>query len=287
MPELPEVETIRRILQNGTVEVPSLIGQTISDVSLFWSRSLATPSPEVFAAFLKGNSIIALDRRGKFLIIILEKGYLVFHLRMSGDLRIASEIGSTRLEESILTHDRAYLHFESGYGLAFNDTRKFGRIWLTPDLQSVLKGLGPEPFDPNLTTDRFFNKLHAAKRQLKPLLLDQHFLAGLGNIYTDEALFLAGVHPKRSSHSLSISEADKLLGSIRNVLELGISNNGASIDWVYRGGNFQNHFNVYQQTGNPCPTCGTPIERTTVGQRGTHFCPHCQPQMKERNNNVR
>lgn len=277
MPELPEVETIRRILLNGTAEVPSLIGQTISDVSLFWSRTLATPTPEVFAAFLKGKTITALDRRGKNLIFVLDEGYLIYHLRMSGDLRTARELGSSRLSEPLLPHDRAYLHFKSGWGLAFNDTRKFGRIWLTPDTQSVLTKLGPEPFDPLLSADRFHGMLKATKRQLKALLLDQHFLAGLGNIYTDEALFLAGLNPRRPSHTLTSSEAKKLLESIREILELGITNNGASIDWVYRGGNFQNHFQVYQQTGNPCPICGTPIERTVVGQRGTHYCPHCQP----------
>jgi formamidopyrimidine-DNA glycosylase len=277
VPELPEVETIRRILFNGTSEVPSLIGQTISDVSLFWSRTLATPTPEVFAAFLKGKSITALDRRGKYLILVLNEGYLIFHLRMSGDLQTAHEIGSSRLSDPLQPHDRSYLHFQSGWGLAFNDTRKFGRMWLTPDTQSVLSNLGPEPFDPSLSTDRFHNMLRASKRQLKALLLDQHFLAGLGNIYTDEALFLAGLNPRRLSHTVSPSEAETLLKSIREVLEFGITNNGASIDWVYRGGNFQNHFNVYQQTGNPCPTCGTPIERTIVAQRGTHYCPHCQP----------
>ena len=280
MPELPEVETIRRILQDGTAQVPSLIGQTISDVSLFWLRTLATPAPEVFTSFLKGKSIVGLERRGKYLILDLDEGYLIFHLRMSGDLRIDQNIGISRLSTPLQPHDRAYLHFKSGYGLAFNDTRKFGRIWLTPDSQSVLNGLGIEPLDPELSSDRFFNRLHATKRLLKPLLLDQHFLAGLGNIYTDEALFLAGLNPKRVSNTLTTSEAESLLVSIRKVLKLGIINNGASIDWIYRGGNFQKYFHVYQQTGNPCPTCGTPIERITVGQRGTHFCPLCQPLFK-------
>ena len=280
MPELPEVETIRRFLENGTAEVPSLIGQTISAVSLFWSRSLATPTPEIFAAFLKGRKITTLERRGKFLILVLDEGYLLFHLRMSGDLRTDPAIGSIQPSNPILPHDRLYLHFDSGYGLAFNDTRKFGRVWLTPNPQAVISKLGPDPFDPALTTGGFYKMLHATKRQLKPLLLDQHFLAGLGNIYTDESLFLAGINPLRQSHTLTANEAENLLLSIRHVLNLGIAHNGASIDWVYRGGNFQNHFKVYQQTNNPCPTCGAPVQRINVGQRGTHFCPHCQPLTK-------
>ncbi|HEX9019391.1 MAG TPA: zinc finger domain-containing protein, partial [Anaerolineaceae bacterium] len=115
------------------------------------------------------------------------------------------------------------------------------------------------------------------RRQLKPLLLDQTFLAGLGNIYADEALFAARLHPLRNSSTLTQEEAGRLWTGIRAVLAEGIRRNGASIDWAYRGGDFQNHFMVYQRTGLPCYTCGSPVERITVGQRGTHFCPHCQP----------
>jgi formamidopyrimidine-DNA glycosylase len=114
------------------------------------------------------------------------------------------------------------------------------------------------------------------KRQIKPLLLDQSFLAGLGNIYADESLNLARIHPLQRADRLTKAEARRLLASIRSVLAEGIRRNGASIDWVYRGGDFQNHFRVYQRTGQPCPRCGTPVERIVVGQRGTHFCPHCQ-----------
>jgi formamidopyrimidine-DNA glycosylase len=119
--------------------------------------------------------------------------------------------------------------------------------------------------------------LHERKRAIKPLLLDQHFLAGMGNIYADEALFRAGIHPIQSSETLDQKTSTTLLEAIRFTLARGIEANGASIDWVYRGGDFQNHFQVYQQTGNPCPRCGQPVNKTIVGQRGTHFCPHCQP----------
>jgi formamidopyrimidine-DNA glycosylase len=137
--------------------------------------------------------------------------------------------------------------------------------------------LGPEPLDEGFTPEDFFARIHATRRQLKPLLLDQKFLAGLGNIYADEALNLAKLHPLTPANALTVQQAAHLLEGIRTVLRDGIQRNGASIDWVYRGGDFQNYFRVYQRTGLPCPKCGTPIARIIVGQRGTHFCPYCQP----------
>ena len=154
--------------------------------------------------------------------------------------------------------------------------RKFGRVWLLRDTSDLFAKLGPEPFDQQLTAEVFADMLKNHARQLKPLLLDQSFLAGIGNIYADEALFRARLHPSRLSNSLTSSEAGDLLEAIRFVLTKGIDQKGASIDWVYRGGDFQNYFQVYQQTGNPCPRCGHPIEKTKVGQRGTHICPVCQ-----------
>jgi formamidopyrimidine-DNA glycosylase len=141
----------------------------------------------------------------------------------------------------------------------------------------VVGNLGPEPLDDGLTAESLYSRLHATHRKLKPLLLDQTFLAGLGNIYVDEALNLAKLHPLTPANRLSMEQAGRLIESIRTVLRDGIARNGASIDWVYRGGDFQNYFRVYQRTGEPCPECGTPIARIIVGQRGTHFCPHCQP----------
>jgi formamidopyrimidine-DNA glycosylase len=136
--------------------------------------------------------------------------------------------------------------------------------------------LGPEPLDPFLTPELFANMLHASRRALKPLLLDQSFLAGLGNIYADEALHLARLHPLIIANCLNQEQSDRLLWSIRQVLEEGIRRNGASIDWVYRGGDFQNYFRAYHCTGQPCPVCNTLIERMIVGQRSTHYCPQCQ-----------
>ena len=272
MPELPEVETIRRGLISGSDGVPSLVHQRITSVDLFWPKAVASPDPLQFIQGLQQREIVSLSRRGKFLLINLDHGTLIFHLRMSGDLRMQPAGEPTQ------KHDRLQLNFNSGWKLVFNDTRKFGRAWLTEDPQKVLSGIGPEPLDPDLTPDKFDAMLQVRSRQIKPLLMDQRFLAGLGNIYTDEALFSAGIHPLRRSDTLTQPEAERLLAAIREVLQQGILAKGASIDWVYRGGDFQNHFQVYKRTGSPCPRCGTPIQRIVVGQRSTHFCPVCQSQ---------
>ena len=272
MPELPEVETIRRGLISGSDGVPSLVHQRITSVDLFWPKTVASPDPLQFIQGLQQREIVNLSRRGKFLLINLDHGTLIFHLRMSGDLRMQPAGEPTQ------KHDRLQLNFNSGWKLVFNDTRKFGRAWLTEDPQKVLSGIGPEPLDSDLTPDKFYAMLQVRSRQIKPLLMDQRFLAGLGNIYTDEALFSAGIHPLRRSDTLTQPEAERLLAAIREVLQQGILAKGASIDWVYRGGDFQNHFQVYKRTGSPCPRCGTPIQRIVVGQRSTHFCPVCQSQ---------
>jgi formamidopyrimidine-DNA glycosylase len=178
-------------------------------------------------------------------------------------------------------HDRLLLFLSGDSTLVFSDARKFGRIWLLSDPQELFARLGPEPLADDFTPDRLYRSLQARRRQLKPLLLDQGFLAGLGNIYTDEALHTAGLHPLTSSDAVSPEQAGALWAAIRAVLAEGIRRNGASIDWVYRGGDFQNHFRVYGRTGEPCPECGTAIERLVIGQRGTHVCPQCQP-LKEK-----
>jgi formamidopyrimidine-DNA glycosylase len=270
MPELPEVETIARALQNGGRGSPPVVGRVIARADVLWARTLASPAKTVFMRRISGQRVQAVTRRGKFLLLGLERDTLLLHLRMSGDLRL--DPPGAPLQK----HDRLTLDFSDGWRLAFNDTRKFGRAWLAQDPASVLGGLGPEPLETALTIDVFHAMLGARRRQLKPLLMDQTFLAGLGNIYTDEALFLARLHPLRNAASLSEEESAALLEAIRSVLAEGIRRNGASIDWVYRGGNFQNTFNTYGRTGQPCPCCGEPIQRTLVGQRSTHFCPQCQ-----------
>jgi formamidopyrimidine-DNA glycosylase len=271
MPELPEVETIARRLRDGGPESPSITGRTITSVVLLWERTLAAPSPPVFLARLSGQMIQNVTRRGKFLILNLTKDALLFHLRMSGDMAVRPASSPPAF------HDRLILHLSGDVYLAFNDTRKFGRAWLASDPTTVIQRLGPEPLSPDFTPEELFRRLQRSKRQLKPLLLDQAFIAGLGNIYSDEALHMAKLHPRTLSHTLSESQAERLWESIRHVLKEGIRLQGASIDWVYRGGDFQKVFRVYRRTGMDCPTCGAAIQRLVVGQRSTHICPVCQP----------
>jgi len=264
MPELPEVETIARKLK------PDLIGKTIMNADLRWSRTLAAPSPRKFRELIKGQEIKEVTRRAKYFILGLSDSTLLIHLRMSGDLLIKD---STSEPEK---HDRLIIKLSGAKSLVFNDTRKFGRVWLTATPENVLSKLGPEPLSRDFTPAWLYAALRKKHRQLKPLLLDQTFLAGLGNIYTDEALHAAKLHPLAASDSVTSKQAEALHEAIRKVLKEGIRRDGASIDWVYRGGEFQNFFRVYDRAGKPCPVCGAKIERVTVGQRGTHFCPKCQ-----------
>jgi formamidopyrimidine-DNA glycosylase len=268
MPELPEVETIARTLR------PVLVGKTIQSTDLRWKRTLAAPSPAKFRRQIQGQQIVAISRRAKFLVLELTRSFLLIHLRMSGDLLVV--LGGYQPA----THDRLIARLSEDASLIFSDPRKFGRVWLVDDPADVFRDLGPEPLSESFTPAWLYAALHLRQRQLKPLLLDQTFLAGLGNIYTDEALHLAKLHPLTSSNLVTKKQAKALWQAIRAVLEEGIRHDGASIDWVYRGGNFQNHFRVYGRTGEPCPVCHTSVQRISVGQRGTHFCPHCQVRTK-------
>lgn len=264
MPELPEVETIARAIK------PELVGKTILSADLRWARTLAIPSPVQFKKQIIGQKILDVSRRAKYLIINLESYNLLIHLRMSGDLMIRA--GKIKPEK----HDRLLLTLSGRKYLAFNDTRKFGRVWLTNKSEEILGKLGPEPLGTGFTAKWLFENLQARKRYLKPLLLDQTFIAGLGNIYTDECLHIAQLHPLAASNNVTQKQADALHKAIRAVLKEGIRRNGASIDWVYRGGDYQNHFRVYGRDDEPCAVCGTKIQKLTVGQRGTHVCPNCQ-----------
>ncbi len=277
MPELPEVETIARALRSGgrggpgtEYEAPSLIGMAVQTVDLSWPRTLAVPDVEEFSRRLPGQIVKEVSRRGKYLLIQMSQDWLIFHLRMSGDLYLEPA------QAPMAAHHRLVIWFEGGWRLAFNDPRKFGRVWLTSDPEDVLEGLGPEPLEESFTADQLYEMLQVRSRQLKPLLLDQSFLAGVGNIYADEALHRARLHPLQVSNQVDRDHAAALWEAVRAVLEEGILRQGSSIDWVYRGGDFQNTFRVYQKTGEPCPNCGTPIQRIVVGQRSSHFCPFCQ-----------
>lgn len=272
MPELPEVQTIVNNLRQGSFENPSLIRRRINSVEVYWERSLVTLQPMAFAERVIGQRIEDIHRRGKFIVIQLSKDVLLIHLRMSGDLIVEP----TNLP--ISHHYRLVLGLDNERRLSFNDPRKFGRVWLTSEPESVLGKLGPEPLDEQFSPRELYDRLQSKHRQLKPLLIDQSFLAGIGNIYADEALHLAGLHPLTKSDTITPEQSDLLWSSIRQVLKEGIRRNGASIDWAYRGGDFQNYFRVYQRTGEACYRCGSTIQRLVVGQRGTHFCPYCQPE---------
>jgi len=277
MPELPEVETIARTLRSGERHRGlTVVGQKITGVKVLWDRTLANISPEQFKSRIIGQVVENVSRRGKFLVFTLSADTLLMHLRMSGDVRIEAGVDKKELELALQPHDRLVLLFESGQRLAFNNPRKFGRVWLAENPGQILDALGPEPLDIGLTDEVFYGMLLSHRRMMKPLLMDQNFLAGMGNIYTDEALFRARLHPRRVSNTVSEKESELLLQEIRNVLKEGIQRNGASIDWVYRGGDFQNEFKVYGRKDEPCTVCGTEIIRILVGQRGTHICPTCQ-----------
>ncbi len=281
MPELPEVETIVRKLargepaEDGLPAHPSLIGAVITHAWGNWKNSIR-PSIRAVTRTLPGHRIKALGRRGKYIVFTLQAGadaavrYLVIHLKMSGRISIL-KTGAPRHK-----HVHFTCRFESGYSLHFQDARKFGRVYCVDDLEAVTGHLGPEPLAPTFTLRRFRPLIAKKTGRLKALLLNQSFIAGVGNIYADEALWRARLHPCSRAADLDSHQVAALHKAIRAALNDGIHHNGAAIDWVYPDGNYQHFFRVYGRTGKPCRRCRTPIERTLVGQRSTHFCPHCQ-----------
>lgn len=270
MPELPEVETVCRYLREGRPDQPPVIGRTIRNVEINWERSIAFPDADIFRRKIVGQKISQIGRRGKYLILKLDSDTLLVHLRMSGDLYVRQP----HMPDG--PYDRVVFLLDQELKLVFEDSRKFGRIWLVDNPAEVVGNLGPEPLGEEFTPSSLYTLLQSRHRQLKPLLLDQSFIAGLGNIYTDEALHAARLHPLTLSDTLRPEDAERLWAAIRQALQAAIRRNGTSIDWIYRGGDYQKYLRVYQRTGDPCPNCGTPIERIVVGQRGTHICPTCQ-----------
>jgi formamidopyrimidine-DNA glycosylase len=220
---------------------------------------------------LPGRRIKAIKRRAKYLRFELSGGDILFlHLKMSGNLLVEPAT------EPLHPHVRTIFNLDNGHQLRFKDTRKFARVYLVNDPDLVIGKLGPEPLDNNFTAENFKSLFHKRKGRLKPLLLNQEFIAGIGNIYADESCFLAGIDPRRQANTLSDNEFDRLYNAIRQALNHGIMHKGASLDDVYKGGEFQNHFQAYGRTGLPCYQCHTPIQRIVLGGRSTHFCSHCQ-----------
>ena len=270
MPELPEVETVKNEL------LPYIVGHRITGITLFWDRLIRQPSVEEFRSHLLGQKITALSRRGKYLIFSLTSRVLIIHLKMTGSLLLKSALAEP--DKFI----RAVLYLDGEIALHFRDPRKLGAMWLAEDKNTIDGKLGPEPLEAGFTPQILTQRLENRTAPIKALLFDQSFIAGIGNMYADEALFAAGIHPGRSGKSLSQGEIKKLHNSIKQVLWSAIGNKGASVDTYFRPGgelgtaHFQ--FQVAHRLGGKfCPVCGTPIERILIRNRGSYFCPKCQP----------
>jgi len=270
MPELPEVETVVRGLREP------LIGRTVQGIWYDWRNTIRTPSPDDFAARIDGQTFRAIDRRAKYVLCRLDHDILVVHLKMTGRLYVT---------DNAATHDAdRWLHFraqlDGGQQLRFSDARKFGFVALVRDLSEITTRIGPEPLEDDFTPAVLRERLAGHKKAIKATLLDQDVLAGVGNIYADEALWHAQIHPLHAANTLNDDEIARLHAAIRQALATGIEREGASISWYRKpdgtSGEAQNHFAVYDRAGQPCLRCGTTIEKTRVAQRGTHYCPSCQ-----------
>lgn len=271
MPELPEVETVVRGLRQP------LADRTILAVTYDYPGGLHTPDGTVFASRIAGQRVRSVDRRGKYILIRLDPDTLLIHLKMTGRLYVVPDDQQDDADR--------WVHFkfqlDNAHQLRFSDARKFGRVYLVSDPVEITGALGPEPLEEAFTLDALRERLRKRSGILKPLLLNQEFVAGIGNIYADEALFESGLHPLRHADDLAEDEIARLHTAIRTVLERGLSREGASINWYRKPdgtkGEMQNALNVYGRTGETCLRCGGPISRIVVGGRSTHFCPACQP----------
>ena len=270
MPELPEVETVKNEL------LPHIVGRQVTGVTLFWERMVSHPSAEEFCSRLIGQKITGGKRRGKYLILNLASGeVLIIHLKMTGALLLNPS------ESGLDKYIRAIIHLDKCTNLYFRDPRKFGAMWLVKDASEVVGRLGPEPLETDFTPQVLAQRLSNRTAPIKALLCDQPFVAGVGNMYADEALFAAGIHPLRPGGSLSRDEVEHLYHAIRQVLLSAIDKKGASVDTYFRPdgarGTAHFQFKVAHRGGEPCPVCGTPIQRLPVRSRGSYFCPRCQP----------
>ncbi|MFZ1473384.1 MAG: bifunctional DNA-formamidopyrimidine glycosylase/DNA-(apurinic or apyrimidinic site) lyase [Anaerolineae bacterium] len=269
MPELPEVETIARELRRD------LVGRRIVDVEVRWERTIALPSAAEVKPLLVGRQIMGTDRRGKYLLFPLSGGQtLVIHLRMTGQLHVVGP------EATPDKHTHLVLTLDSGRRLFFRDMRKFGRVYVVADVATILRQLGPEPLNPDLTPQQLAARLAGRKAPIKSLLLDQRVVAGIGNIYADEILFAASIDPRRPGGDLQMNEIARIHTVTRRVLAQAIFDHGSSLQNYQRPGGAkgqnQERHQVFRRTGKPCARCGTAIVRVVIGQRATHFCPQCQ-----------
>jgi formamidopyrimidine-DNA glycosylase len=266
MPELPEVETIKNEL------LPHVMGRTIKSVDILWDRMVKQPSVGEFKSQVAGQKITNLTRRGKYLFFHLSGGrVLVMHMKMTGSLVVNPQ--DTKFA-------RAVLHLDNGTSVSFHDPRKFGKMWLEDSPDAVTKALGPEPLDESFTMNTLGGILVKHKAPIKPILLDQTIIAGIGNMYADESLFEARIHPEKPANSLTKDELKRLYLAIQLVLRKALSKKGASVRNYIRPdgapGTAHDEFSVAHGTGKKCPRCGAAIARLVVRGRGTYICPKCQ-----------
>ncbi len=280
MPELPEVQTV----VNDLIAA-GLPGAGIRKALVFWPRTVDRPDVTAFCRQLQGQTIQGISRRAKYIVMALTQGlYLLVHLRMTGRLHILHSTDVTPAR-----HEHIILQLNDQRQLRFADTRKFGRLYLTTTPDDLLGALGPEPLDKSFTARHLFDLLQRRTTRLKPLLLNQHIIAGLGNIYVDEALWEAYLHPCRRSNTLSVKEAITLHRAMRKVLRSGLAHLGTSLgrgqtnffSVARRQGGNQHNLKVFRRQETPCQRCGVLITRQVVAQRSTFTCPACQPQPTE------
>ncbi len=272
MPELPEVETIRRTLE------PRLVGKTIDRVDVHCDRIIHGLEPAAFCARLAGRTIASLGRFGKYLFFVFDDVSLVSHLRMEGKYFLKPG------EDPVVKHEHVVFRFTDGSSLRYHDTRKFGTMELVPKGQELrlkaIEAMGPEPASPAFSGAYLARRGNTAARPVKSFLLDQNIVAGLGNIYVDETLFRAAVHPETIAKHLFRAEWDRIALAAKQVIERAVSDGGTTIRSYVSSlgvsGMFQTELKVHMQKGKPCPTCGTTVVKTVVGGRGTYYCPRCQ-----------
>jgi formamidopyrimidine-DNA glycosylase len=274
MPELPEVETMVLTLR------PRLVGRTFGAARVLRDSVVGWPAPAAFAAALQGRTVLRLDRRGKYILIDLDDGSrLVVHLRMTGQLAFRPA------RSRPTAHTRLVLPLDSDEALHFIDQRTFGKVYVLPDQDPApikgLAALGPEPLGPGFTPALLGKALARTARPIKTALLDQALVAGIGNIYADEALFVAGVHPTTPARQVPAAAVKRLHGAIRTVLAQGIVHRGTTFAHFRNAegepGGHQGHLAVYGREGEPCRRCDNPLQRLVLSGRSAHFCVHCQP----------
>ncbi len=271
MPELPEVETTRREL------LPYVTGRTITGVDVEWAGTVRHPSPETFKAGLKGKRILDIGRRGKYMIFHLDSGEkLIIHMKMSGSLLVQPPSDGRFV--------RAVIHLDKG-AIYFRDPRKFGKMWLVADENEVVGKIGPDPLETGFTLATMKKLLGSRQTPIKVVITDQNIMSGVGNMYADEALYEARIHPLKPAGSLTDTELLRLYNATRRILQAGIVDKGASIENYVRPngepGEAHYAFKVAHQKKATCAVCGGPVVRIVVRGRGTYICPKCQKAPKE------